>query len=155
MAAERPWEPHLTISGDADRGLRHIGVARTEAAGLIARAPETVREQLRTEARVRAAHFSTKIDGNRLTLDEAAEILREGAAREAPLTDPVACLDPRARRVLALFAEAERITAREVARLLGLSERFARNLLHGWVTDGWLEVADPSRRARVYRLSAS
>jgi len=35
-----------------------------------------------------------------------------------------------------------------------LSERMARNLLKDWVKDGWLEVANPSRRARSYSLSA-
>ena len=41
-----------------------------------------------------------------------------------------------------------------VARTLGLSQRMARNLLRDWVEEGWLEVADPSRRGRVYSLSA-
>jgi hypothetical protein len=30
----------------------------------------------------------------------------------------------------------------------------ARELLRAWVDAGWLEVADTSRRARAYRLSA-
>ena len=30
----------------------------------------------------------------------------------------------------------------------------ARNLLKLWVEDGWLEIADSSRRARKYILSA-
>jgi len=30
----------------------------------------------------------------------------------------------------------------------------ARNLLRGWVEDGWLEIADSSRRGRAYSLSA-
>ena len=64
------------------------------------------------------------------------------------------CLDHRARVVLGLFAKKERITASDVAAELGLSERTARNLLKGWTEDGWLEVADPSRRARAYSLSA-
>jgi hypothetical protein len=29
-----------------------------------------------------------------------------------------------------------------------------RRLLQAWVTDGWLVVADPSRRGRAYGLSA-
>jgi hypothetical protein len=53
-----------------------------------------------------------------------------------------------------LFAGKETITAPNVAKELGLSERMARNLLTGWVEDGWLEVANPSRRARAYSLSA-
>lgn len=62
-------------------------------------------------------------------------------------------LDHRARVVLGLFAGKETITAPVVAKELGLSERMARNLLKGWAEDGWLEVTNPSRRARAYRLS--
>ncbi len=63
-------------------------------------------------------------------------------------------LDHRARVVLGLFARKETITASEVAEELGLSERMARNLLKAWVEDGWMEVTNPSRRARAYSLSA-
>ncbi len=38
---------------------------------------------------------------------------------------------------------------------LGLSPRTALLLLQNWTEEGWLEVADPSRRGRTYRLSAS
>jgi hypothetical protein len=41
-----------------------------------------------------------------------------------------------------------------LVRALGLSPRTARDLLAEWVRDGWLVVADPSRRARVDPLSA-
>lgn len=64
-------------------------------------------------------------------------------------------LDPRARTVLALFLRTDRITAADVAGALGLSDRMARVLLGRWVDAGWLAVADPSRRARAYLLSAS
>jgi Fic family protein len=63
-------------------------------------------------------------------------------------------LDHRARVVFGLFAGKETITAPQVACELGLSERMARNLLTDWVKDGWLEVTNPSRRARSYSLSA-
>ena len=77
-------------------------------------------------------------------------------ARESPGIEPEALrrLDPRARAVLALFTRTERITSGEVAGVLGLSERTARELLRNWVQDGWIEIAAPSRRARSYRLSA-
>jgi Fic family protein len=64
-------------------------------------------------------------------------------------------LDRRARIVLGLFAGADRVAARDVARALGLSDRMARVLLKQWVADGWLVVADPSRRKRAYELTAS
>ncbi len=85
---------------------------------------------------------------------------REEALRLAeppPPIEPEAIqrLDSRARRVLALFATADRITAAQVAQTLGRSPRMARNLLQGWVADGWLEVADLSRLKRAHALSAA
>lgn len=62
-------------------------------------------------------------------------------------------LDHRARNVLTLFRHQESIVSSDVAHILGLSERMARVLLVGWVQDGWLTVANPSRRARKYKLS--
>ncbi len=58
-------------------------------------------------------------------------------------------LDHRARVVLGLFARSDTITARQVAQVLGLSERMARNLMIEWVNDEWLVVVDTSRRGRV------
>jgi Fic family protein len=63
-------------------------------------------------------------------------------------------LDPRARAVLGLFARQDRVTARDIAAALGLSERMARKLLRDWVQEGFLEVVDASRRGRAYTLSA-
>jgi len=62
-------------------------------------------------------------------------------------------LDVRARRVLGLFADQELIQSAQVAKLLGLSERQARDLLLEWVDQGWIEMSDPSRKARKYRLA--
>lgn len=64
-------------------------------------------------------------------------------------------LDPRARAVLGLFARQDRISARDVATALGLSERMARELLRDWVQEGFLEIVDASRRGRAYTLSAA
>ncbi len=77
--------------------------------------------------------------------------------KDAPINpEPEALrrLDHRARMVLGLFAKQETITATQVAETLGLSERMVRNLMLGWVRDGWLFVADDSRRKRAYALSA-
>lgn len=62
-------------------------------------------------------------------------------------------LDHRARRVLAIFRTQEFIRSSEIASLLGISVRHTRDILSGWVEDGWLEVADFSRRGRKYRLA--
>jgi Fic family protein len=84
--------------------------------------------------------------------EEVLRFAREGSRGEP---ESLRRLDARARAVLALFARQDRITAPEVAHLLGLSDRTARLLLKGWTEDGWLVVADPSRRGRGYKLSAS
>lgn len=62
-------------------------------------------------------------------------------------------LDPRQRRSLELFRESALVTSQDVARLFGLSQRTARSLLAGWVTDGFVAAADESRKGRKYRLS--
>jgi Fic family protein len=63
-------------------------------------------------------------------------------------------LDRRARIVLGLFSRQEAITANDVARVLGLSARQARDVLNEWLEAGWLEVSDTARKTRKYHLSA-
>ncbi len=86
-----------------------------------------------------------------LARDEALELSAQGVRVEP---DEVRRLDHRARVVLALFNRTDQITTAQVAVALGLSPRMARVLLHDWVEEGWLEVADPSNRNRAYGLSA-
>ncbi len=86
-----------------------------------------------------------------LVRDEALELSAQGVRVEP---DEVRRLDHRARVVLALFNRTDQITTGQVAVALGLSPRMARVLLHDWVEEGWLEVADPSNRNRAYGLSA-
>jgi len=83
--------------------------------------------------------------------DETLRLAERGAP---PEPEELRRLDSRARAVLALFASAELITAASVAQTLGLSRRMARVLLVQWVQDGWLTVANASKRRRAYRLSA-
>ena len=87
---------------------------------------------------------------------EAVRLTAQKCAFEGRQAEPeeLRRLDHRERVVLGLFASKETVTAPQVAAELGLSERMARNLLKDWVKDGWLEVANPSRRARSYSLSA-
>ena len=84
-----------------------------------------------------------------------AEALKLAAKSDSPEPAVFRRLEPRARIVLGLFARSDRISATDVAAALGLSDRMARRLLQAWVTDGWLVVADPSRRGRTYELSAT
>lgn len=63
-------------------------------------------------------------------------------------------LDYRARRVLGMFSNQNVIKSSEVANILGLSTRQIRLLISQWVTQGWLEAVDTSKRGRKYKLSA-
>ena len=63
-------------------------------------------------------------------------------------------LDRRARMALGLFTQQDTVSNAEIARVLGLSPRTVRDLIASWLKDGWLEVADPARKSRRYRLSA-
>ena len=84
--------------------------------------------------------------------EEALSCAQKGISVEP---DALRRLDRRSRRVFALFSRQDRIATPEVAGALGLSDRMARVLLHGWVKVGWLVVAQASKRARAYGLAES
>jgi len=84
-----------------------------------------------------------------------AEALRCAEKGIAVEPDAMRKLDRRARRVFALFTKQDRITTPEVAAVLGLSDRMVRVLVQKWVADGWLMVAQSSKRARAYGLTES
>jgi len=82
----------------------------------------------------------------------AAEVRRLNEQPPAPEPAWMQGLDRRARRVAALLEAHDTVRSAEVAAVLGVSQRQARHLLQQWVAEGWLEVADPSRKNRRYRL---
>ena len=82
------------------------------------------------------------------------EVHRQAAADQPHEQALLRQLDRRGRLVYGLFEHQNEITANDVARVLGLSPRQARELLHAWVEQGWLTVSEPSRKLRRYRLSA-
>lgn len=86
-----------------------------------------------------------------VAMKEALQAAESGFSAEP---EALRRLDPRARAVLGLFARQDQISARDVAPALGLSERMVRELLRDWVQEGFLELADASRRGRAYTLSA-
>lgn len=63
-------------------------------------------------------------------------------------------LDVRGRNVLGLFLKKETITTADIAALLGLSQRMARNLAEQWVKQGVLLVTEKAKKSRAYKLSA-
>jgi len=86
-----------------------------------------------------------------LAEEEALIIARQGMPAEPEV---LRRLDRRARTIFALFTRQDTITATDVAAILGLSDRSARDLLAAWVAEGWLEMTSTARRNRAYRLSA-
>ena len=80
MTARRPaWQPRYTLIFLIARSLMEIEAARAvvEHTPL----PPAVEAELRHRARVRSTHYSTRIEGNRLTLVEAEQVI-EGKAGE-------------------------------------------------------------------------
>jgi len=65
-----------SFTAEIIRHLQTIERARAEV-GLIV-LPPAVADDLRLRARVRSTHFSTRIEGNRLTLEEAEQVAIEG-----------------------------------------------------------------------------
>jgi Fic family protein len=67
------WHPTYTITTATAAALMQIEADRTvvEQTPL----PLAVREELRRRARIRSTHYSTRIEGNRLTLEEAEQVI--------------------------------------------------------------------------------
>jgi len=83
----------------------------------------------------------------RLRASEAAD---RGAVDHSPL---LRRLDPRQRRLLALFRRSSSVAVTEIAAELGLSPRTVRPLCTRWVAEGFLILRNPSRRLRLYALA--
>ncbi len=62
-------------------------------------------------------------------------------------------LDPKQRRVLELFLESNIITSRQIGNLFGFQPRTAAKICAQWVKDDFLEIVDPSNKARKYKLA--
>lgn len=67
------WKPNYTITPKVARLLMAIETTRAEIDHIPL--PPTVEAELRRQARVRSTHFSTRIEGNRLSLAEAAKVI--------------------------------------------------------------------------------
>jgi Fic family protein len=67
-------------------------------------------------------------------------------------SDWIRSLDARQRMILPLFDEWEEVTTSQIAEILKLSPRGTRALAQKWVRDGFLIIANASKRGRTYRL---
>jgi Fic family protein len=74
-----PWQPRYTLTPAMARSLMEIEAVRAvvEQSPL----PPAVQSEIRNRARLRSTHYSTRIEGNRLTLAEAERVL---AGRKVP-----------------------------------------------------------------------
>lgn len=81
-----------------------------------------------------------------------ARALQTASAGQGDLSGLLRTLDGRQRKALTLFHEKELISSRDVAVLFGFRPRTARDLCQRWVRAGFLEIADPARKSRTYRL---
>ncbi len=62
-------------------------------------------------------------------------------------------LDPKQRKALELFQHYEVITSHQVGELFGFKSRTSSALCKKWVEAGFLEIIDPSNKARKYRIA--
>jgi Fic family protein len=83
------WTPKYTLTPAIASGLMQIEAARALVDHMPL--PPAAEAELRARARVRAAHFSTFIEGNRLTLEEAKVVIADERAdvsgRERDVTE--------------------------------------------------------------------
>jgi Fic family protein len=68
-----PWQPRYTLTPSVVRHLMEIEAARAVVEQVVL--PPSVESELRRRARVRSTHYSTRIEGNRLTLAEAEHVV--------------------------------------------------------------------------------
>jgi Fic family protein len=82
----------------------------------------------------------------------AAEVKMAGAAIRDDSAE-LRRLDRRRRLLLGLFRDSHTATTAEMADHLDLSPRTVTALARQWVEEGFLEIHDPARKSRSYRLS--
>lgn len=72
---------------------------------------------------------------------------------EADQSDFLRKLEPKQREILALFSKQEIITSLDIAAFFGFSARSGRQLALEWSKEGFLDIVDPSKKGRKYKLS--
>ncbi|MGH3268203.1 MAG: Fic family protein [Trebonia sp.] len=81
---------------------------------------------------------------------KATEAAASGATDDSAI---LRRLEPRKRLLLELFHRTPTATTVQMATHLGLSPRTVGSLVPRWTEEGFLELADASRRSRSYRLT--
>lgn len=95
------------------------------------------------------------VDGMADAFSKVEEKAKEAQNRwETDKSPALRNLDPRQRKALTLFSRQKVITSNDLAALFIFAPRTARLLLQKWTRQGFLVVADPSKKARKYKLSS-
>jgi len=68
-------------------------------------------------------------------------------------TEQLRELSPQQRQVLSLFKRSKEVNIHRIAEHLGISQRSAHDLVKKWMTKAFIQVINPSRRARSYGLT--
>ena len=68
-------------------------------------------------------------------------------------SDDLRFLDAKQRKMLELFSSYAHITSAQVGELFGFKGRFSAMTCQKWVDAGFLDVVDPSNKARKYKLA--
>ena len=67
------WKPKYTLENKMAADLMAIERVKTRLAGI--KLPYATIAKIKEQVRIRATHYSTRIEGNRLTLEEAGEVI--------------------------------------------------------------------------------
>jgi Fic family protein len=81
------------------------------------------------------------------------QVLKASSKGEKDKTKTLRLLNPRQRKSLQVFRKKAHITSKDISLLFNISERAARNVLSAWVTEGFIEIIDSSKKGRKYFLS--
>ncbi|MBI5883267.1 MAG: Fic family protein [Elusimicrobia bacterium] len=94
------------------------------------------------------------VDGMVDAFAKVEEKAKEAEGRwESDKSPVLRMLDPRQRKALSLFALQKTITSQDLAALFSFAPRTVRLLLQKWTEQGFLVMADPSKKARKYKLA--
>lgn len=83
----------------------------------------------------------------------ADQIVSSQKKGEKDYSSLIRTLDPKQRRALELFREHQVIMGHQVSELFGFKPRTSSALCEKWVEEVFLEIVNPSNKARSYQLS--
>jgi Fic family protein len=103
----------------------------------------------RAEADI-SSWISYFLDGMSASFETVRQKMQD-SAHAGDRSDWIVSLNARQREVLSLFDEWSEITTSQISQLLGLSPRGGRTVVQKWVAEGFLIIANPSKKGRTYR----